>query len=347
MPESSDSSVARGRSTDRRVPLPPGRSAPRFPPEAAGGPMSSPRPIGKTRSTRDQIIGRAASNQDRRQELREARRSAEVQLNIDRAPDGRLYLAQRDARANAQRRIDEFREAQRREWRLVDFSLLAEWYVHATGHKSEDARTRLRRAVELGDFESEGESRVLFLHPALIDETPIDPANAGLPKMTRARLQNAVAIFQSDHPHALDTVWNQHLAHCWLYREDAERWFKYLNLPIPGVLLEAAATGAAAIGTPSTAAVEEHADEAVGYAERGEAARRALVALKLLPNYAHKRHREIADELLRAVVAEDPRLESGWVKLLKDHYGSKEQRSALERQISRLDSLPTERQLRL
>jgi hypothetical protein len=308
--------------------------------------MSSPRPIGKTRSTRDQIICRGVSNQDRRSELREARRSADVQLNIDRAPGGRLYLAQWDARANAQRRIDEFREAQRREWRLVSFPQLVEWYVHATNlAAAQDARSRLRRGVELGDFESEDESRVLFLHPALIDETPIDPANAALPKMTRTRLQNAVVISQGDHPRAQDTVWNQHLAHCWLYREDAERWFMYLNLPIPSVLLETAAMEAAATRTPSTFAVEEHADEAVGYGAKGEAVRRALVALKLLPNYARKRYRAIADELVRAVVAEDPRLESGWVKLLKDHYGSEEQRPALEKKIRDLASLPIEQQV--
>jgi hypothetical protein len=73
-----------------------------------------------------------------------------------------------------------------------------------------------------------------------------------------------------------------------------------------------------------------------GYEVRGAAVRKALVALKLFPNYNKKRYTEIAAELLEAVRAGDDRLECGWVDVLKLHYCHSGQRKALEKEIGRI-----------
>src|SRR5262249_2677877 len=77
----------------------------------------------------------------------------------------------------------------------------------------------LQRAVIAGEFERDGRSRVLYLHPAVTSA-----------KMTREKMRNAVETFLPE------TVRRQYLACCWLPTELATAWCLKNNITVDGSL---------------------------------------------------------------------------------------------------------------
>jgi len=96
------------------------------------------------------------------------------------------------------------RQKKQREW--IQFSELAERYGRNIGIA--EGYEQLKRAVIAGEFERDGRSRVLYLHPAVTAA-----------KMTREKMRNAVETFPAE------TVRRHYLAPCWIPRELADAWW--------------------------------------------------------------------------------------------------------------------------
>ncbi len=121
---------------------------------------------------------------------------------------------ERDQRARQWRaaRIDRFTETQkhRREW--INFKEVAEYCSEESG-----IYQKLQRDLLEGDFEENGRSRVLYLHPSTVKA-----------KMTRDWLSGLMEIYDQT------TINSQYLAHCWIPREFFDRWLaKHRMQPRP------------------------------------------------------------------------------------------------------------------
>jgi hypothetical protein len=130
----------------------------------------------------------------------------------------------RRVREAREQRIREFMELQRsrREW--INFVEIAKWYCNATRRTDKEAQTALRAAIEFGDFETAGQSRIVFLHPwqRLLRMRR---------SMTREILQDTVILERDDA-----RVWSNCLAYCWVSNFDTLKWFAAQNLPPPAAL---------------------------------------------------------------------------------------------------------------
>jgi hypothetical protein len=111
-------------------------------------------------------------------------------------------------------RIHRFTQAQRcaREW--INFAEVAEWCSKEdqsiVPSKAKCAAAYDTLAIDLlaGEFEENGRSRVLYLHPAVTKS-----------RMTREWLQDAIE-HNYDHDHGRSA----YLAHCWIPRSMFDRW---------------------------------------------------------------------------------------------------------------------------
>ena len=130
---------------------------------------------------------------------------------------------ERDRRARQWRtaRIERFAERQRqtREW--INFAEIAEWCskedqsIVPNKEKSTAAFDTLASDLLAGEFEENGRSRVLYLHPAT--------AKA---RMARDWLQDAIAHnYDGEHGRS------EYLPHCWIQRRMFERWLAKHRLP--------------------------------------------------------------------------------------------------------------------
>jgi hypothetical protein len=126
------------------------------------------------------------------------------------------------ARQLREARIKRFTERQRCRGEWINLADIAEWCSREDGSiepnegKRATAFDTLRRDLLAGEFEANGRSRVLFLHPAV--------AKA---RMTRTWLKDA-AKYDYDRNNG-----RSYLAHCWIPRDLAKRWFESLRLPLP------------------------------------------------------------------------------------------------------------------
>jgi hypothetical protein len=103
------------------------------------------------------------------------------------------------------------RQNKAREW--ISFSELAERYSRNIGN--DEGYEQLKRAVIGGEFERNGRSRILYLHPAVTRA-----------KMTREWMRNVVETFSADSP---ETV-RHYLACCWISRDLADAWCRSHNI---------------------------------------------------------------------------------------------------------------------
>jgi hypothetical protein len=100
-----------------------------------------------------------------------------------------------------------FAEDQRRKREWINFAEIADWCSEVDGSvvPNESARAsayeKLQRDLLEGDFEENGRSRVLYLHPWTVKA-----------KVTRQWMENMIET----HPPA--TIRSKYLDHCWLPR---------------------------------------------------------------------------------------------------------------------------------
>jgi hypothetical protein len=157
---------------------------------------------------------------------------------FDREPGGREYQAYRDRIERGRSAIDQFEGEQQHDRKAASFEEMADWYQNGTKRPLDDAAGRLQKSVERGDFETNGESRVMFLHEALLDVLKIDPSDPTLPKLTRTMLRNVIDTCPAAAVSGQSTLWRQYLSKCWISRADAIHWFKAQNLDVPAPLVE-------------------------------------------------------------------------------------------------------------
>jgi hypothetical protein len=109
-------------------------------------------------------------------------------------------------------RIERFTEIQRRTREWINFAEIAEWCADESGVvPNEEARAaayqKLQQDLLEGDFEENGVSKVLYLHPY-----------TSKARMTRRWLTDMMERFDQT------TINSQYLAHCWIRREFFGRW---------------------------------------------------------------------------------------------------------------------------
>ena len=118
-------------------------------------------------------------------------------------------------------RIIRFTENQRRTREWINFAEIAEWCskedqsIVPNKEKGAAAYDTLARDLLAGEFEENGRSRVLYLHPA----TP-------KARMTREWLRDAIE-HNYDGAHGRSA----YLAHCWLPRSLFDQWLAKHRLP--------------------------------------------------------------------------------------------------------------------
>ena len=117
-------------------------------------------------------------------------------------------------------RIARFTENQRRKREWINFAEIADWCSEVDGSvvPNESARVsayvKLQRDLLEGDFEENGRSRVLYLHPWTVKA-----------KMTRQSMELMIETY----PPA--TIRSQYFDHCWLPRNVFQRWLAKHHLP--------------------------------------------------------------------------------------------------------------------
>jgi hypothetical protein len=140
--------------------------------------------------------------------------STAAQLTIE-TPSGTWYLEplaageseiRRRARQWRTARILRFIDRQKKQRAWIAFGELAECYGRNIGIA--EGYEQLKRAVINGEFERNGRSRVLYLHPGVTRA-----------KMTREWMRNAAETFPAE------TVRRAYLAPCWIPRELADAWW--------------------------------------------------------------------------------------------------------------------------
>jgi hypothetical protein len=130
---------------------------------------------------------------------------------------------ERDRRTRQWRtaRIERWTEQQRQTRKWINFAEIADWCskedqsIVPNEEKRAAAFDTLASDLLSGDFEENGRSRVLYLHPAT--------AKA---RMTREWLKDAI-----DHNYAGDASRSAYLAHCWIERVMFDRWLAKHRLP--------------------------------------------------------------------------------------------------------------------
>jgi hypothetical protein len=129
--------------------------------------------------------------------------AAQLTVGIEPRPDNwRLARQWRTAR------ILRFIARQKKQCAWVSFGELAERYGRNIGIA--EGYEQLERAVINGEFEHNGRSRVLYLHPALTRA-----------KMTREWMRNVAETFSA----SAETMRRHYLACCWIPRELADAWW--------------------------------------------------------------------------------------------------------------------------
>ena len=129
---------------------------------------------------------------------------------------------QRDQQARQRRadRIRRFSENQKRTRHWINFAEIAVWCSELSGSVVPDegarasAYDKLQRDLLEGDFEENGRSRVLYLHPWTVKA-----------RMTRHQMQDVI----DSHPPA--TIRSEYFDHCWLPRKFFQRWLAKHELP--------------------------------------------------------------------------------------------------------------------
>jgi hypothetical protein len=111
-------------------------------------------------------------------------------------------------------RIKRFTEGQRQKREWINFAEIAEWCSeeHQSIKPNEEKRATafdtLARDLLSGEFEENGRSRVLYLHPDVV-----------WARMTRERLREAI-----NHNYDGNAGRSQYLSHCWIRRRSFDRW---------------------------------------------------------------------------------------------------------------------------
>ena len=117
-------------------------------------------------------------------------------------------------------RIARFSENQRRKREWINFAEIADWCSEVDGSvvPNESARVsayaKLQRDLLEGDFEENGRSRVLYLHPWTVKA-----------KMTRQEMENMIEM------HSPAAIRSQYFDHCWLPRNVFQRWLAKHHQP--------------------------------------------------------------------------------------------------------------------
>jgi hypothetical protein len=117
-------------------------------------------------------------------------------------------------------RIARFTADQRRKREWINFAEIADWCSEVDGSvvPNESARVsayvRLQRDLLEGDFEENGCSRVLYLHPWTVKA-----------KMTRQWMESMIET------HSPAAIRSQYFDHCWLPRNVFQRWLAKHHLP--------------------------------------------------------------------------------------------------------------------
>ena len=140
-------------------------------------------------------------------------------------------------------RMERFAHTQLRKREWLNFEEIAELCLELNGSgvpneaARENAFKNLERAVLLGDFDENGRSRVLYLHPSTVRT-----------RMTREWLQDAIEYNYDGHRGR-----SKFLPWCWVSRAMYERWAAKHNLPIspPRFRPEHAVTAVVAQATAS------------------------------------------------------------------------------------------------
>jgi hypothetical protein len=136
-------------------------------------------------------------------------------------------------------RIERFTERQRvqREW--INFAEIAEWCSKEGGSIVPDERKRatafdtLANDLLTGEFEENGRSRVLYLHPFTKKA-----------RMTREWLWDAI-----EHDYDAQHGRSEFLPHCWIERRMFERWLAKHRLPASPERFQPQKTRPAVAGT--------------------------------------------------------------------------------------------------
>ena len=129
------------------------------------------------------------------------------------------------------RRIEQFKQKQRKLFDWVCFADIADWCARITGDIKPDEERRtltyseLRKSLTVGDFEQAGRSRVMFLNPATT-----------MAKMTRDRFDLITRAFDGQ---ILNT---EYLSCCWIPRDLCQQWFDSRRLPTPRWLVRTQAS---------------------------------------------------------------------------------------------------------
>src|SRR5262249_31673613 len=141
----------------------------------------------------------------------------------------RFERAREDWRSERDRRIRQWRAAwierftkvqkSKREW--INFAEIAEWCSEENGIvASEIAREAAYRKLQSdlleGDFDKNGRSQILYLHPL-----------SQKVRMTRDWLTRLLELKDADQT----TINSQYLAHCWMPRDFFERWLAKHRMP--------------------------------------------------------------------------------------------------------------------
>ncbi|MFY9734599.1 MAG: hypothetical protein WAL02_05625 [Rhodoplanes sp.] len=120
-----------------------------------------------------------------------------------------------------QARIGRFVTAQRRHREWINFAEIADWCaredrsIEPNERKRAAAFDRLANDLLAGEFEEDGRSRVLYLHP-----------RSTRARMTREWLRDAIG-----HNYDGDVGRSGFLPHCWIARHLFERWLAKNRLP--------------------------------------------------------------------------------------------------------------------
>jgi hypothetical protein len=130
--------------------------------------------------------------------------------------------ARREVEGIRARRIERFRQRQRKLSEWVCFADISDWCARTTGDIKPDEERRiltyqeLRKSLTIGEFEQAGRSRVLFLSPA-----------TSIAKMTRERFDLIATVFDGE------TLNSEYLSCCWIPRDLCQQWFDSKRLPTP------------------------------------------------------------------------------------------------------------------
>ena len=141
---------------------------------------------------------------------------------VDETDDDKRAKQAKQARQWRAARMERFAQAQLRKRDWINFEEVAVLCSELDGSgvpneaAFENACRNLERDLLTGDFEDNGRSRVLYLHPRTVET-----------RMTKEWYQDAIQYDYDDHRGR-----SQFLPWCWVSRAMYERWAAKHNLPI-------------------------------------------------------------------------------------------------------------------